>query len=169
MSEENPSYNILPELGGEKLVVSDSGKVNWNLALTGLAFADTSIIDFTNKHRHYDMKFEWMDLDEFMRIQHQIYEKYARKNAKYHTGTGPIRSFDDYWETTVSQKNVDNILELMKDGGLFNSFVIEIYKDDKLCNFQEGRHRAVALKSLGIKKVPVWIAKHRFKNERDDE
>jgi len=150
-------YNQAPDLGGAERIVHD-GLVTWNIAETGLPFADDSIFDYTNSHRHYDAEFEWMDLDEFMEIQWRVYLKFG---APHREKKAPL-SYEEYWRKTVTQSHVDKLIDLMKNGEIFNALVIEVGKDGKLLDFQEGRHRSVALQQMGIKKIPVWIVKKRF-------
>jgi len=169
MAKVTDPYSIMAKLGGEKQVVSDQGKATWNIGETGLPFADTSIIDYTNSHRHYDPKFEWMDLKEFMDIQWRVYEMgIERHNANLRADSScrwdpwVLLSPSEYWTKTVTESKVAEITKLMNSGAVFNSLVVEIDKDGKLLDFQEGRHRSVALKRMGITKVPVWIVKKRF-------
>lgn len=155
-------YIQIPELGGAERIVHD-GPVTWNIGETGLPFADTSIIDFENSHRHYDATFEWMDLDEFMEIQHRIY----LANVKVWNGGHPrnperVLNYTDYWSKTVHRDTVYHLIELMEKGTVFDALVIELDKNGKLMDFQEGRHRAATLKELGIPKLPVWILRKRF-------
>jgi hypothetical protein len=162
MAKVTDPYSIMAKLGGKKRVVSDQGKVTWNIGETGLPFADDSIFDYTNSHRHYDPVFEWMDLKEFMDIQWRVYEMNVNRNNE-HGGTFAILMRpSEYWVKTVTESKVAEITKLMNSGAVFNSLVVEIDKDGKLLDFQEGRHRSVALKRMGITKVPVWIVKKRF-------
>jgi len=166
MAKVTDPYSILAELGGKEQIVSDQGKVSWNIGETGLPFADTSIFDYTNSHRHYDPAFEWMDLEEFMDIQWRVYEmNVTRHNARISNGKG---TFDilmrpsEYWTKTVTESKVQEIAHLMNSGEVFRALVVEVDKNGKLLDFQEGRHRSVALKRMGITKVPVWVVKKRF-------
>ena len=168
MNEMSP-YQQVPELGGAEHLVYD-GEVCWNIGVTGLPFADTSIIDFDNSHRHYDMTFEWMDLEEFMDFQYRIYQQsiiehndYIKKDRSNRDSMWPLLNPHDYWTKTASQSHVDELTALMTSTGVvFDALVIELDKSGKLYNFQEGRHRALACKQLEKRKVPVWIAKKRF-------
>jgi hypothetical protein len=143
----------MPALGGDPQIVHD-GDVTWNLGQTGLAFADSSIFDFNNSHRHYDAKFEWMDLEEFFELQYRIYSKFSRDPH--------VMDYIDYWRRTVSQENVKKLIDVMKSGAVFDALVVEVDKNGDLLDFQEGRHRSTALYQMGIKKIPVWIVKKRF-------
>ena len=161
-------YYFVVSLGGEEQIVQD-GPVTWNVGQTGLPFADTSIIDFTNSHRHYDMTFEWMDLDEFMDIQYRIYamgierhNEYIKKDRKNRDSLWVLLKPSEYWAKTVGKAHLEKIIGLMTKGVVFNALVIELDKHGKLYDFQEGRHRAAALQELGVPKIPVWIAKKRF-------
>lgn len=166
MPEEDHPYFIIPSLGGARLQVRD-GVITWNLGETGLPFADTSIFDFENPHRHYDPKFEWMDLQEFMDIQYEIYMNNIIKHNDYIKRTNgrdsmwPLLTKSEYWTRTADPGHVAKLIDLMKKGTVFAALVIEVDSDGKLLDFQEGRHRAAALKQLGIPKVPVWIVKKR--------
>lgn len=149
-------YNQIPEFGGSDRIVHD-GPVTWNLGQTGLPFADDSIFDYMNSHRHYDATFEWMNLEEFMTVQWEVYLKFGAPHEK----KAPL-SYEEYWTKTVTQRHVDNLIQLMEKGTVFTALAIELDKQGKLLDFQEGRHRSMALKQLGIKKIPVWIVKKRF-------
>jgi len=166
---ENDPYSIKPELGGAEQLVDD-GTVIWNIGQTGLPFADTSIIDFKNSHRHYDMTFEWMGLEEFMDIQYRIYEMgilrhndYIKKHPDNRDTLWVLLCPAKYWAQTVDKAHLEEIINLMTSTGVvFDALVIELDKHGKLYDFQEGRHRSMALKELGKSKIPVWIAKKRF-------
>jgi hypothetical protein len=164
--EESP-YNVFPELGGKEHIVKD-GIVTWDIGSTGLPFADTSIFDYENRHRHYDVEFEWMGLQEFMDAQYQIYmesierhNEYIRRERSRDTPWTLLRK-SEYWEKTPTQSKVRNIIKLMQDGEVFQALVIEYDNDGTLHDFQEGRHRSLALKFLGKERVPVWIVRKRF-------
>ncbi len=167
MAASDP-YSVKPNLGGAEQIVDDGG-ILWNIGQTGLPFADTSIIDFTNSHRHYDMTFEWMDLDEFMDIQYRIYamgierhNEYIKKDRKNRDILWVLLKPSEYWVQTVDKAHRKKIIDLMSSGKVFDALVIELTKSGKLYDFQEGRHRAAALQELGVSKIPVWIAKKRF-------
>ena len=157
----NP-YNQIPELGGMERIVHD-GPVTWNIGQTGMPFADTSIFDYTNSHRHYDAEFEWMPLEEFKQARYRVYEKFFpwpveeayRHNARF-------LSYSEYWKETFTQLKVDHLIELLSKGTVFDAFAIELDKDGEIMDYQEGRHRALALQQMGIQKVPVWIMHKRF-------
>ena len=169
MAKVTDPYSIMAKLGGEKQVVSDQGKVMWNIGETGLPFADTSIFDYTNSHRHYDPTFEWMDLEEFMDIQWRVYAMGIEShNAKLQADRScrwdpwVLLRPSEYWIKTVTESKVQEIIRLMTSGEVFSALVVEVDKNGKLLDFQEGRHRSVALKRMGITKVPVWVVKKRF-------
>ena len=161
------SYDQIPVLGGAEHIVCD-GVVTWNIGETGLAFADDSIFDFENRHRNYDCAFEWMDLEEFMDIQYRIYEdgilrhNEMLKREKSKWDSWVLLRPSEYWVKTVTQSKVDGLIQKMREGVVFRALVVELDKEGKLLDFQEGRHRSVALKQLGIKKLPVWVCKKRF-------
>jgi hypothetical protein len=164
MESSLPAYEVTPALGGDPQIVHD-GEVTWNLGETGLAFADNSIFEFKNSHRHYDATFEWMDLEKFMDIQYDIYHQNAvlaneRKSQFMQRET--ILTKKEYWTLTVDRKHVQDLIDLIKSGKVFDALVIEMSKDGKVLDFQEGRHRAIALKSMGKTKVPVWVVQKRF-------
>lgn len=160
MGEKTDIYKIIPPLGGEPLVVSDRGLFAWDIGRTGMPFADTSIIDFDNRHRHYDMTFEWMDLEKFMEIQYKIYKKFYRESRV--NGGNRLMTFDEYWvNVPFKDEKMEAILDVIKAGEAFDALLIETDKNGSLKDYQEGRNRALVLQRLGIKKVPVWIAQDR--------
>jgi len=152
----NP-YNQTPKLGGAEQIIHD-GPVVWNIGQTGFPFADNSIFDYENSHRHYDPEFEWMPLEEFMRVQWKIYRTFWRARSD---DIAPL-NYDEYWRQTVTQSHVDRLIELLSSGTVFDALVIEVDKAGNLDDFQEGRHRSVALQQMGIRKLPVWIMHKRF-------
>ena len=164
--EESP-YNVFPVLGGNEHIVQD-GIVTWDIGATGLPFADSSIADYENRHRHYDVEFEWMGLQDFMDVQYQIYMESIESHNEYIRKTRgrdtpwPLLRKSEYWEQTPTQSKVRSIVKLMEGGTVFQALVIEYDHDGKLHDFQEGRHRSLALKFLGKQRLPVWIVRKRF-------
>jgi len=168
----NP-YIIFPDLGGAKQLVCDGDRVEWDIGkVANNAQVQQSINDFDNPRRRFDVVFEWMDLDEFMEIQWRIYAKFADRYAHYHTGQLPTQTYDEFWygpRTMVKQWQVDGLVASMQTKGIvFEPLYIELFKEGTLDSSQEGRHRSLALKKLGVRKVPVWIATNRYKSEQAD-
>ena len=166
-------YAAFPELGGAKQLVCDGDRVVWDIGkVANNAQVQQSINDFDNPRRRFDVVFEWMDLEEFMEIQWRIYAKFADRYAHYHTGQLPTQTYDEFWygpRTMVKPWKVDELVELMQTKGVvFEPLYIELYEEGTLYDPQEGRHRAMALVKLGVKKIPVWIATHRFESEVRD-
>ena len=149
------------EAGGKVVNVNDKiacniDGVNFDVLSTDIPVFDSAIKNQYSKNRKYDMIFKPMDIDKFFKLQYEIFEtgQYAKKTPY----TGEV----NFW-LGVDKETVEEIKEKMKEGKIFPSFVVEYDEKGNLTDFQEGRHRLVALKQLRVNKVPVWIAhKRRF-------
>jgi hypothetical protein len=124
--------------------------VNWSNS-TDLASFDESIHNKDNPHRNFDSEKVYLTPEEYIAIQKKILSKRPSNHTPDHL----------FW-SGVSKKRVEEIKKEILNGKELSAFVIEYNKDGSLTSFQEGRHRVVALKELGVNKIPVWLMKKRY-------
>lgn len=149
---------LCEQAGGKVVRVNDEiacniDGVNFDVLSTDIPIFDSSIKNPENKNRKYDMRFKAMPIDAFLKLQYEIFE--TGRYAEY-----PGSGVEKFW-LAVSDEHKENIKKAMKEGKIFPSFVVEFDEEGNLTDFQEGRHRLVALRELGVSKVPVWIAYKR--------
>jgi len=128
-------------------------KVNWNTTKTDIPVFDASILDPKNKRRGYNCKLRWISPNTFLEYQYKIME------SGFYSGfseTGKSR----FW-IGVDKSSIVFIKKQIKQGKIFYPFVIEFDEKGNLLDFQEGRHRIIAMKELGVKRVPVYFCKVR--------
>ena len=129
-------------------------KVNWDRSRTDIPIFDNSIIYKHNPHRDFNMKLRWISPQKFIEYQYEMLEKYSPYEPS-------IPGIESFWKG-LTRVDVNNIKEAIKQGKQFYAFVIEFDKKGNLLSFQEGRHRAVAMMELGIKRIPVYFAYRRY-------
>lgn len=117
-------------------------KPKW-LNRTDLGIFDESIKHPDNPYRKFDCEQIHLTPDEFIKFQKKMIGSKA-------------------FEKGIHEKHKDTLKKLIKDKEFdWFSFVLEFDKKGNLENFQEGRHRIVVMKELGIKKVPVYFCQRR--------
>lgn len=119
--------------------------VNWDTTKTDIPIFDMSIVHADDPKKHYNCELKWLSLDEFLDWQCKT------KNTTKEEFLG--------W---VGDDTVNSIIEGIKKGNPFNAFVLEFDEEGKLEDFQEGRHRIIAMKRLGIERVPVYFCKRIY-------
>jgi hypothetical protein len=124
--------------------------VNWSEE-TDLPIFDSSLHNKESPNRNYDFEKTSITPDEYIKIQEKILSK--RTTSK----TG----HELFWNT-ADRKHIDRIKKSILEGKEMPRFVIEYDKDGALTGFQEGRHRIIAMKELGVEKVPVFLMKKRY-------
>ena len=66
-----------------------------------------------------------------------------------------------FWKG-VSYITVAAIKEQILNGKQFYAFVLEFEKNGNITYYQEGRHRAVDMQQLRVKRIPVYFAYKRY-------
>lgn len=132
-------------------------KVNWDTSRTDIPIFDNSIFDSRNPHRDFNMRLKWISPQRYIEYQYEIIEQFRH----YETDRTGIESF---WKF-LRREDVNEIKDAIKEGEHFYAFVLEFDKIGNLVSMQEGRHRAVAMMELGIKRIPVYFAYKRYEDK----
>ena len=114
--------------------------VNWDTTKTDIPIFDMSILYPDDPKKHYNCELKWLTLDEFLEWQCKT------KNTT-----------KEEFLSWIGEDTVNSIIEGIKKGNAFNAFVLEFDEEGRLEDFQEGRHRIIAMKRLGIERVPVYF------------
>lgn len=139
-------------------VVLKSPGVRWETEKTGYPEFD-SYINALKRPEHisdrYHAKehavFSWMTPDQYIGEQIKIFEGRAARSRDEILPGSLLFKFG------LRQEAVEELkLKLLDEKNVFKSLVIEYDESGKILDFQEGRHRAVAAKELGIEHLPVW-------------
>jgi|GEM_PF-4278146 hypothetical protein len=115
------------------------GKISWDLSNVGIP-------EFDDHNSLYNMRFEWLPSEKFYELQVSMFDA----DRKY-----TQNAIELFWGN-IEPENIGKILCQMMGGNTFYSFALLYSEEGELMDFQEGRHRIVACKILGIEKVPVW-------------
>lgn len=129
-------------------------KVNWNTSRTDIPIFDNSLAHPRNPHRDHVMKLRWISPQKFIGYQ------YDTITAGTYLAPGQS-GIEMFWKG-VSYTTVADIKEEILNGKQFYAFVLEFEKNGDITYYQEGRHRAVAMMQLGVKRIPVYFAYNRF-------
>ena len=129
-------------------------KVNWDTSRTDVPIFDNSIVDSRNPQRDFNMRLKWISPQKFIEYQYEIEEVF----------TEAPNGMEMFWKGLERDK-VEDMKSKIKSGNPFYAFVIEYDKRGNLTFFQEGRHRAVAMLELGIKRIPVYFAYNRYESK----
>lgn len=132
--------------GGGGSIVTE-GNVKWDIGTTGLG-VDTYIKAKGATHESRadkDAIFSWVTTDTFLDMQHDAIVKGGSKSSK------------EAFLAAASPTKIKELKSQMGSGNVFDSFAVEYDQHGKIKDFQEGRHRALAAKELGIRKLPVWF------------
>lgn len=95
------------------------------------------------KGEHWDI--QYMSPDEYIQREFEVRKGFA--------GDQIPDNVVEYQNRVISQKNVDKFAADMKKGDKFDMPFL-----NEVAQTQEGRHRALAAKKLGIKSIPVAVA-----------
>lgn len=121
-----------------------TGGISWDLKRVGIP-------EYDEPNPLYNKHFEWFPSEKFYELQISMFDLEGRH---------PHDAIELFWGN-IEPENVGKILCQMIDGNVFFSFILKYSYDGKLMDFQEGRHRIVACRVLGIEFVPVWIFKEK--------
>ena len=140
-------YEPFIRIKSNTVVEKECGTVEVNLdtTKTDIPIFDMSILHADNPKKHYNCELKWLTPDEFLDWQCKT------------EGTTKEMFLRGVMESTVN-----SIIEGIKKGSVFNAFVLEFDESGKLERFQEGRHRIIAMKRLGIERVPVYFCKRIY-------
>ena len=129
--------------------------INWDLTTTDYSIFDDSIKHPTNPHRKFNCELRWLTPDEFIDFQYKSIARFY-KNTHRPMEESTKEMFWSGYYPDHARKVQDHMLS----GEKIPSFVIEI-DDEGITSFQEGRHRVIVAKKLGIPEVPVWFCTRR--------
>jgi hypothetical protein len=130
--------------------------INWDLTTTELGAFDDSIKHFDSPYRNFDVELRWVTPDEYIELQEQSISRFMRDSNRPIV-TSPHEMFIHGYFPDHGEK----VKEWMLSGDKIPCFVVEI-DDHGVTSFQEGRHRIMVAKELGLEKVPVWFCTRRY-------
>ena len=136
-------------------------RVNWNTSRTDVPIFDEALANPRNPHRNFDMRLRWISPQRYIEYQYKTIEKWFQL-APGQTGIEP------FWKG-VNRPTVERIKKAISENKPFYAFVLEFYKGGEITHYQEGRHRAVAMLELNVKRIPVYFAYSRFKEVPKDK
>jgi hypothetical protein len=150
-AQKNKRYNRPAELSNFHSLKQYSHKkksfVNWSND-TGLATFDAYLHNKDSPHRNFDFERIQLTPDEYMETQKKILSKRGNGEKLFQIG--------------IDRGHVDRLKKAILEGKEMPTFVIEYDKQGNLTGFQEGRHRVIAMKELGVEKIPVVLMKKRY-------
>jgi len=118
--------------------------ISWDLKKIGIP-------EYDDPNSLYNRHFEWFQSEKFYKLQVSMFDI---------GGTYTHDAIELFWGN-IEPENVGKILCQMLDGRTFFSFMLKYSSNGKLIDFQEGRHRIVACRVIGVDVVPVWIFKEK--------
>lgn len=142
---------------------SPNAEITWELNRTGLPLFDEIFFNPDNPKRKYDGYLVTLPLDTF--IDYQIHAMMQNPRVRETVSKRNYTPRDVFYEE-ASEENIDKITDLIKQGERFHPLALEFDTEGNITNFQEGRHRALALKELGFEEIPVWLMKERTGKEK---
>jgi len=162
------------------------GEVTWDFMDTTDDFYNDELrrmIPRGKKHGEFEskdfiMNFIWMDVDEY--IRHQIHAlKFDDPADRAFSAAISGMDYDEYLEDpdydpmtafvmSSDQDVVDSIVyDITTASAIFPVGILVYLKDGVMSDYQEGRHRSLALHKLGINFIPVWTFQFKGRKKRD--
>ncbi len=136
-------------------VLCEVDGVVFDVTETGIPVFDSAIREPENRYKKHTAEFRALSPEELMELQYRIFETGYYERVSPH-----IPGEKKFWRSVV-RSNVEHLKEEMREGEAFKSFVVEKDEEGELTDYQEGRHRLVALQELDVDKVPVFIARKK--------
>lgn len=119
--------------------------------------------EYYAKHKDLVGEIKYITPDEYLNIvTDSFWEKYPEKDKKILGEDGKEKFIKWFNSSRIRRESVDGIKQLIKEKVDIHLPFIEFYKEGKGIS-QEGNHRAIAAKELGIKKIPVLFVNERYR------
>ena len=130
-------------------------RINWDLYDTDLPLFNSAIKHPDNPHEKHTCELKWLTPEQYIKAQEESIRRFYRDTKRPQE-----RSANELFWSGYFPPHAKKIEEAMLRGDKMPTFVIEV-DEEGVTQFQEGRHRIIAARHLGVERVPVWICKRR--------